>query len=127
MELIMISEWQYTQSVPAKYIGDTTFMCKEKCQYDGHTFLLGSFADAPSKGRVLVEKSTGLVAVHAHEVSNRTMAEYIRVYESKLNRHNVRTIDLVTSFSNKQFSSNLWMTIVESGLLPRSPWEDLPF
>ena len=132
MEVINVSYWKYTQSQPAIYLGEIPFNCIRQCQHKGHTFLLGRFERIVTDvvipaGLVLIEKSTGLVAVHEHEVKSKDLCEYLRAYEAKLSKHNVTTEQLVGGFINKNFSENLWMTIVESGLLPRLPWEDLPF
>ena len=109
MEVINVSYWNYTYSQPALYLGEIPFNCVKQCQYEGYTLLLGRFERIATyvkitEGLVLIEKSTGLVAVHEHEVKSKDLCDYLRAYEAKLSKINATTETLVSEFINRNFS-----------------------
>ena len=83
----------------------------------GHIFALGSTIH--KRPDVLMELSTGLIAVQENEVEDdkRTIEEYERVLWHKLRSRGVDVALLIGNF-HKFFK--LWMLTVETGLLDGS-------
>lgn len=126
--VVRLSMWSWPSSnVPAYYLGDSEFFYCDKWEFQGHTFYLGSRNGNTIEE--LVEGSTGIrVVLHTEVHGAKTLDKFQWVYIQKLGLHQVNTDELVARFiTNSHHSKDLWMTIVESGLLPRLPWEDLPF
>lgn len=99
------------------YLGDIDFYSCGECVVQGHTFALGS--TKYKKPEILMELSTGLIAVQEHEVADdkRTIEEYERILWHKLRSRGV-DVDLLIGNFHKFFK--LWMLTVETGLLDGS-------
>ena len=111
-------EEDHLEQVGVDYLGEVDFYSCGECTVQGHTFVLGSHHC--KKPEVLLEVSTGLIAVQFHEVkgNKRTIEEYERVLWSKLRERCVDIDYLVGQFHKKFFK--LWMIIAETGLLDGS-------
>ena len=105
------------KQVSVNYLGDVDFYSCGECIVQGHTFALGSYHH--KKQEILIEVSTGLVAVQFQEVADdkRTIEEYERVLWGKLRKRGV-DIDYLVGQFHKFFK--LWKITVETGLLDGS-------